>query len=1131
MSRETATRTLSSAYFSIVQRRVNGPDIDPEQAGTQQPYLRRLANTLVFHVVLREDRQNADRQAAAFVAAESIALMADYLAVEQEFRQESNVGVRSAERFARVESALLYLFSEYDACAGAVLKPTTGLGQEPTLMDEAADWAFTRLEQLCRLELHPRLGTAFSFPIRDAGSLSVEELEQDTVARLYGELGRVATEFTRWLGGTNGDLALETATGRLKDLLTALTPDPAVPDAGSTGYEFGRIFHLCILLQLCWPTLRDRALLHVVPPQSVGDPNGYSRYLKVRALGDAKSSGRPVLWPSALAYVKECILGDTTHAVVSMPTGSGKSFVAELAVSQAVSDGWALYLAPTNALTEQVRGDLREGLRELETDVLAFVGDREYTILEAERVVEMSVNSVAVMTPEKCSLALRLSPKTFETCRLVVFDECHLLGDPGSTRGPLAELVLTQLMLRAPDCRFLLMSAIVQNPRELAHWISEATGGSGKAVTIRWRPTRTLRTVLGVDNEAYQNALVRAMRELQKLPNHRKRVGFRADCAVAGSLRGAWHTEEEPDYRIARIDCEVDLSVRRKQVGGKWRYTPNADSWVNGAATHLATKLVERRIQTLVFTPANRHYPFSNGGKVRLKQDVLMSLPAAPSLVQCCATLAEYELGCESQVFKLLNKGVAVHTSLMLETEKIGSETMFRSRGAPLMLATGTLAQGLNLPAIAVIIAGSRIGDPRGEDPNLIQRRKFSQLLNAAGRAGRAGFANQGLVVAVPDDPVSFGQFEDVLHVRRQADYLQQSDDSVRVESGLDQFLDTVCENSLRSDQASDLELQVLSLLTGGDEKQLDPHPVLHRTFAAYRRRKAGKADIQSSNAQHLVALGSEFIRETGAPQWLTVAAQRAGLDFFLTLAIYRAWAKVRPELDSGFVDWTVSNWADEFLRIIVQIPPALLAQYLTPERLRAVSTKFAAFQENNTDRLGRSFDWSPPKDWLSAWRAVVGPLKAWMEGRPLIEIASIITGIANEDVPSDRRQGKPLPKVLSVVGEAWSALALIAGGFLAVAEQVLEEEVPLPLSCLPMCVKYGCDSPETLAWFRFGVRLRRPSRLLSRRFPTPRLQNDEELRLWVRSARRRWLASSPTEYDEDPEANVLAAIRLFITG
>ena len=1108
LSRENATRALSAAYLSIIEYRVNGSDGVTGQSGAEQPYLRRLANTLLFHVVLREDRQQDDRQAAAFVAAESIALMADYISVDQESHQESAVGLQSAERFARVESALLYLFAQYDACAGAVLRVPADLGPEPTLADQAADWAFARLEQLCRLKLHPMLDSEFPFAVRDGGTLSVEDLEQDTIARLYGELGRVSIGFARWLGGTNGDLPLETATRRLESLVDVLSPDPA-SQAGLTGYEFGRIFHLCTLLRLCWPALRDRALLHVVLNPPGGGQDRYRRYLQARAVGDAKTSSRPVLWPSALAYVRACILGDTKHAVVSMPTGSGKSFIGELAVSQAVSDGWALYLAPTNALTEQVRGDLRRGLSELGTEVFAFIGDQEYSILEADRVVEVPVNSVAVMTPEKCSLALRLSPEAFETCRLVVFDECHLLGDSGSTRGPLAELVLTQLMLRAVDCRFLLMSAIVQNPNELARWIEDAAGGSGKAVTVRWRPTRTLRTVLGVDYGSLHRAAGRAKQELQKLPKHRKKLPFSANCAVAASLQGPWRTEDDPDYAIAPLECDATLSVHRTRIGDAWQYGLKPVSWVNGTAISLATKLVERGVQTLVFTPASKHYPFSNGQKVILSQDVLTSLPGNPPLVKACATLAEYELGGKSQVFALLENGVAVHTSLMLETEKIGSERMFRQQSAPLMFATGTLAQGLNLPAIAVIIAGSRIGNPRDDDRLLVQRRKFSQLLNAAGRAGRAGFANQGLVVAIPDRPVAFRDFDNILQVRQQVDYLQQSDDSVRVESGLDGFLDSVCENTLRSDQASDLELQVVSLLAGGDEKQLDPQPLLNRTFAAYLRRNVGKTDITRSNAEHLMELGTRFIRETGAPPWLTVAAQRAGLDFSLMLAISRAWEEVRPELDSGFLDWSVSNWTDELLRVVVRIPPALLGQCLTGQRLRSVSAEFRVLVERDADLfLVRAFDWTPPERWLSAWRSAVRPLRAWMGGRTLQEIASIISGFAREDVPFDRTQGKPIPKVLSVVGESWSGLALVAGGFLAVAEQVLEGEVPLPLSCLPMCVKYGCDSPGTLGWFRFGVRLRRPSRLLASRFPPPQLQNDEELRSWVRSARRRWLAS-----------------------
>ena len=813
--------------------------------------------------------------------------------------------------------------------------------------------------------------------------------------------------------------------------------------------------------------------------------------------------------------------------MVSMPTGSGKSFIGEIAVSQAIDDGWALYLAPTNALTEQIRGDLRKGLKELDTEIFAFIGDQEYSIFTTERVDEMPANSVAVMTPEKCALALRLSPEAFNNCRIVIFDECHLIGDTGSSRGPVAELVLTQLMLRAPDCRFLLMSAIVQNPDELAEWLEEATGGDSVPVTIRWRPTRTLRSVLGLDNKSIQKRAKDEIKILNTRNEKIKRRRFKSKCALAVNLQGAWQSQEERDYAVTPIDCEAPLKLLRKKESEEWKYYWEGDSWVNKCAIALGEKLAEAGIQTLIFTPPNKHYPFSNGNKVNLSEQLIDSLQAANDFVEACEILAEYELGCESQVFSLIDDGVAVHTSLMLETEKIGSELMFRSQSVPIMFATGTLAQGLNLPAIAVIIAGSRIGDPRGQDLREMQRRKFSQLLNAAGRAGRAGFANQGIVVAIPDKPVAFDGVKSFTEARDQVDYLQQSDDSVRVESGLTAFLDSVCANTLRPDRASDVDLQVVSLLAGGDENQIGPEPVLNRTYAAYLRRRAGGDEVTAENADQLVQMGTKFIEDTGAPTWLTIAAQRAGLDFFLTLAISQAWARVRPELPEDVSQWSVPQWRDELLKLIVLIPPGILAKQLPISKLKNISEEFNKIEKDNSRFLyDRSLNWDPHENWVNAWSTAAAPLAAWMQGKSYIEISCIITGDSIEDISSDRTSGKPILRVLSISHDSWSALSLIAGGLLAIAEQILEGDVPLALASLPMCIKYGCDSPETLAWFRFGVRLRRPSRLLSTKFPPPEIQTDDELRDWVRETRKGWLKADLI--DEDP---VLTATRIFIIG
>ncbi|MFW6114392.1 MAG: DEAD/DEAH box helicase, partial [bacterium] len=1032
---------------------------------------------------------------------------------------------RSAERFARFESSLLYLFAQYDACAAGVVAYQEPVpSDDASFVDVAAHWCFERLTRLCRLTLHPAVDNEFGFDFAASEKLNPPQLEEDTVARLYVELGRAVNEFCMWLAGAED--ARASATERLQRVIDALSKDSVEAGQLPFGYEFSRIFHLSVLLELCFPALGERAMVHIVPSPPDSDSGQYRKYLTGRAVGNEDSGSRPVLWPSAFGYVRECVLGDSKHCVAAMPTGSGKSFVAELAVSQAVQAGWVLYLAPTNALTEQIRGDLRKGLKDLSTDIFAFIGDQEYSIFTAERVDQMPANSVAVMTPEKCALALRLSPEAFRDCRLVVFDECHLLGGTGSTRGPVAELVLTQLMLRAEGCRFLLMSAIVQNPEELAEWLSEATDGTSRAVSIRWRPTRTLRAVLGVDNESVQERAAEAIEKLKPRNEKFKRAAFTSESALAVNLQGAWQSEKQLDYSVTRIRCDAPLKVLRRKTPNGWKYSWDGDSWVNKCAISLTTKLAESGIQTLVFTPASKHYPFNNGRKVKLNEAVLGGLPPADDLVDVCRVLAEFELGVESEVFALLDKGVAVHTSLMLETEKVGSEFMFRSRSAPIMFATGTLAQGLNLPAIAVVIAGSRIGDSRGEAEEDVQRRKFSQLLNAAGRAGRAGFANQGVVVAVPDKPVAFDDFDSVKEARSQVDYLQLHDGSVRVESGLTGFLDAVCADALRSDQADEVELQVISLLAGGDDNQIEPEPVLRRTYAAYLRRKHGQPEVTETNGQRLLAIGTDFIEATGAPKWLTIAAQRAGLDFFLTLAIWHAWGRVRDELPDAYSEWSVIEWRNEFLAVVAHLPPGQLTNQVSADALAKVSDAFKEIAKKKAETFyERNLDWKPSKKWLEAWRSAEAPLSAWMAGKSFAEIASVIIGANPHEIVADRIAGKPIPRALAVAQDTWSSLALIAGGFLAIAEQTMDGDVPLSLASLPMCIKYGCDSPGALAWFRFGVRLRRPSRLLAERFAPPGFATDDELKRWVRQSRRDWLKAKPESDD------VLIAIREFITN
>lgn len=1118
-----ARRMLSHAYAAVLQLRVQST-FDMEELTRVTSYLRRLASTMEFYAVLEEDVDENIRRAGAFVTAESLGLLTDIYDQMKE-SEPQGTRIRHERVYSRIESAILYLIAQYDANAAGVIKGVMDpRDSEGSAGEQAAEWCLDILLRFCSLRLNPLPRRICPVSFAQTDDLDAVMMHDDTVGRLFGLLGEAVSHYMAWLAGerTQGaDEALEML-GRLLDSLSPQESSAGLHHQGLGG-DYAKVRHLAQLLIVCLPRLRDRSLIETVPPGPGFSGDQYSRYLQLRARGGSTSeTGRPVLWPSAMAYVDNCILGDLRHAVVSMPTGSGKSFVAELAISQSVGEGWVLYLAPTNALTEQIRNDLRKSMVPLGTEVLAFVGDREYSVLSTEVVSKVPSNAVAVMTPEKASLAIRLYPEAFATCKLVVFDECHLIGETTSGRAVIAELLLSHIMLLAPETRILLMSAIVQNPEELADWLKEATGHTASTIMIPWRPTRTLRSALAVDHEALLSNRNTAASKLEQLPSRRKNINFLTPSSFLCGLQGAWQSTRDIDYGTVSVPYDATLTVTRRGTEGNWKYSLSDSGWVNRSAIGVASLLAERGIQTLAFIPANRHHPFSNAGRTKLSNECLNSLERPPSIIKVCQTLAEFEFGCSSIVFELLGAGISVHTSHMIETEKIASEAAFRNQASRLMYATGTLAQGLNLPATAVVIAGTHIGYDRNPTSEIVRQRQRAQLLNAAGRAGRAGFANQGLVVAIPDKPIIVDAPLSVDDARNDLTYLQYPDNAVEVKSGLDSFMDQVANDLLNTETASEIELQTIAALSGGDERQPHPLDVIRKTYASYRRKTIGKDDIDEVASLRLIQIRDEFVKQVESPDWVTVAAQRAGLDYFLTLSLFRSWKRIRPQLPEDVLDWTVADWTVELLRVVAHIPPSHLLRLMSVETISKASATLKRSAEFYSGLYVTNSEWQPSDEWVEGWERTLELLNPWMEGQPLVELAKILS--SSDAIEPDRNSGsKPLPKAIALTNDLFSRLALLAGGLVAVAEQLFnslhvegnkafESGVPLSLNVLPMCVKYGCDSPQSLAWYRFGIRLRRPSRLLYEAFRPPEGDDDEALRAWVRKQRSKWLDG---EFDE----------------
>ena len=114
------------------------------------------------------------------------------------------------------------------------------------------------------------------------------------------------------------------------------------------------------------------------------------------------------------------------------------------------------------------------------------------------------------------------------------------------------------------------------------------------------------------------------------------------------------------------------------------------------------------------------------------------------------------ELGDVNAIHDAGERRASVHHGELLPEERRLVETLFRNResGVHLLTATPTLAQGLNLPCEVGILAGTDRVDESDPAETTLMPPAAHEILNALGRAGRAGLSATGLAVVVPGNPI-----------------------------------------------------------------------------------------------------------------------------------------------------------------------------------------------------------------------------------------------------------------------------------------------------------------------------------------------------------------------------------------
>ncbi|MGV3524402.1 MAG: DEAD/DEAH box helicase [Candidatus Sericytochromatia bacterium] len=386
---------------------------------------------------------------------------------------------------------------------------------------------------------------------------------------------------------------------------------------------------------------------------------------------------------------------DGRSVLVTAPTGSGKTIVAEFAIFDALDRQLqVIYTTPLKALSNQKYRDLLTQYPENRVGLVT--GD-------------LSINpqaDVVVMTTEILRNILYQNPRRMDSVLYVVIDECHYMNDVD--RGTVWE----EIIIHAPSHLCLVgLSATIANADELANWISS------------------------IHNE---------MRVIEHLE---RPVPLRYFYIHEDKLLPVYNSKGKMNQKLEKL--AERLREEKKQLQKNRRHTKRQ----RGEGTPEGRVVEALREQNMlpaiyfIFSRRNCDDTLSNcldagmdltneAEKKAIKAEIERLLQEYPSLTETGPSTENLLTG--------LPFGLAAHHAGLVPILRHLVELLFQRNLVKVVFATETLAAGINMPARTTVISSLSKRTDVGHRSLTVN--EFTQM---TGRAGRRGMDKEGFCVIV----------------------------------------------------------------------------------------------------------------------------------------------------------------------------------------------------------------------------------------------------------------------------------------------------------------------------------------------------------------------------------------------
>ncbi|KAJ5206666.1 hypothetical protein N7491_002719 [Penicillium cf. griseofulvum] len=411
-------------------------------------------------------------------------------------------------------------------------------------------------------------------------------------------------------------------------------------------------------------------------------------------------------WQASCLLAKGLLSGER-HLVYTAPTGGGKSLVADVLLLKRIIENpgrKALLVLPYVALVQEKLKWMRRIVQDVERNVPGDEYDSKFPHRQWKKLhknirvtgffggsrttATWADTDIAVCTIEKANSLIN---SAIEECNIgelgvVVLDELHMLDD--EHRGYLLELMVTKLLLLQQDIQIVGMSATLSNTEVLAQWMN------AKFYISTYRP-------IPIDEYlVYENGIYPAATSRELFQTASK-------LAAAASL----HDTITP-HRIIEPSTFKKLS-----------------NPATNAMVALAVETAVAGFGSLVFCGSR------NSCQLHAATIGEAMPPPEPEelnkRLDLLAELRSLACGLDPALETTIIQGTGFHNAGMTTEERELIAQAYDQGVLKVLVATCSLAAGVNLPARRVIINGARMGR------ELVGPAMLRQMCGRAGRKGK----------------------------------------------------------------------------------------------------------------------------------------------------------------------------------------------------------------------------------------------------------------------------------------------------------------------------------------------------------------------------------------------------------